>query len=89
MRKGLAEASKSGYLYILDRITGEPLVGIVETAVPQMESQKTSPTQPIPVGEDFIPHFIDVAPEGWTLVNEERPSHPSTPIPSYTSRWPV
>ncbi len=70
MRKGLAEASKSGYLYILDRITGEPLVGIVETAVPQMESQKTSPTQPIPVGEDFIPHFIDVAPEGWTLVNE-------------------
>jgi len=72
MRKGLAEASKSGYLYILDRITGEPLVGIIETEVPQMESQKTSPTQPIPVGDDFIPHFIDIAPEGWSLVNQGR-----------------
>jgi len=72
MRKGLAEASKSGYLYILDRITGQPLVGIIETPVPQNERQKTSPTQPIPVGEDFIPHFIDIAPEGWTLVNEGR-----------------
>ena len=72
MRKGLAEASKSGYLYLLDRITGAPLVGIVETPVPQMASQKTSPTQPIPVGEDFIPHVIDVPPEGWELVNEGR-----------------
>jgi len=72
MRKGLAEASKSGYLYILDRITGEPLVGIVETPVPQIESQKTAATQPIPIGDDFIPHFIDVAPEGFTLVNEGR-----------------
>jgi quinohemoprotein ethanol dehydrogenase len=72
MRKGLAEASKSGYLYILDRITGEPLVGIDETPVPQLEEQKTAATQPIPVGDDFIPHFIDVAPEGFTLVNEGR-----------------
>ena len=72
IRRGLAEASKSGYLYILDRITGQPLVGIIETAVPQNERQKTSPTQPIPVGDDFIPHFIDIAPEGWTLVNQGR-----------------
>jgi quinohemoprotein ethanol dehydrogenase len=72
MRKGLAEASKSGYLYILDRITGEPLVGIDETPVPQLEEQKTAATQPIPIGDDFIPHFIDVAPEGFSLVNEGR-----------------
>jgi len=70
MRKGLAEASKSGYLYILDRITGEPLVGIDEVPVPQMASQATAATQPIPVGDDLVPHFIDAAPEGFTLVNE-------------------
>ena len=71
-RKGLAEASKSGYLYILDRITGEPLIGIPEVPVPQEPAQATAATQPIPLGEDFIPHFIDAAPEGYTLVNEGR-----------------
>ena len=70
MRKGLAEASKSGYLYILDRITGEPLIGIPEVAVPQEPGQATAATQPIPIGDDLVPHFIDAAPEGFTLVND-------------------
>jgi len=79
MRKGLAEASKSGYLYIVDRITGEPLIGIPEVPVPQVEAQATAATQPIPVGDDFIPHFIDVAPEGFTLVNQGRTYTPFGP----------
>jgi alcohol dehydrogenase (cytochrome c) len=71
-RKGLAEISKSGYLYILDRITGEPLIGIPETPVPQEPAQATAATQPIPVGDEIMQHAIDIAPEGFTLVNQGR-----------------
>jgi quinohemoprotein ethanol dehydrogenase len=72
LRKGLSHAPKSGYVYILDRVTGKPLVGIEERPVPQNASQKTSPTQPIPVGDDVVPHYIDAAPENQDLVNEGR-----------------
>lgn len=71
-RQAVAQASKTGWVYILDRITGEPLIGIEEKPVPQMAVQKTSPTQPYPVGDSFIPQFIDVAPEGVNLVNQGR-----------------
>jgi quinohemoprotein ethanol dehydrogenase len=72
LRKGLSHAPKSGYVYILDRVTGKPLVGIEERPVAQNASQKTSPTQPIPVGDDVVPHYIDAAPENQDLVNEGR-----------------
>mgnify|MGYP005811237771 CR=1 FL=1 len=82
-RKGISHAPKSGYVYILDRVTGKPLVGIEERPVPQNASQKTAPTQPIPVGDDVVPHFIDAAIEGYTLVNEGRTFTPfdETPVP--------
>jgi quinohemoprotein ethanol dehydrogenase len=69
LRKGIAEASKSGWVYILDRTTGEPLIGIDETPVPQEPRQATSPTQPYPRGDAFVPQHVDIAPEGYTLVN--------------------
>ena len=47
LRKGLAQAGKTGWVYILDRITGEPLVGIEERPVPQEERQATAATSPI------------------------------------------
>ena len=58
-------------------------MGIEERPVPQNASQKTSPTQPIPVGDDVVPHFIDAAIEGYTLVNEGRTFTPfdETPVP--------
>lgn len=70
MRKGISHAPKSGYVYILDRVTGKPLIGIEERPVPQNASQKTSPTQPIPLGDEIMPHCIDAAPEGYDLVND-------------------
>ena len=81
-RKGLSHAPKSGYVYILDRETGKPLVGIEEQPVPQNASQATSPTQPIPVGDEIMPHSIDAAPEGYELVNEGRTFTPfdETPV---------
>jgi len=71
-RKAAAEASKTGWVYILDRTTGKPLIGIDEKPVAQESRQLTSPTQPFPRGDAFVPHSIDVAPEGFTLVNEGR-----------------
>ena len=71
-RKGLAQASKTGWVYILDRATGAPLIGIDEKSVPQEARQATAPTQPIPRGDAFIPQEIPIAPEGTTLVNQGR-----------------
>jgi len=72
MRKGIAEVSKTGWVYILDRITGEPLIGIEERPVPQEPRQKTSPTQPYPIGDAVVPQQIDIAPEEIGLVNQGR-----------------
>jgi PQQ-dependent dehydrogenase (methanol/ethanol family) len=69
MRKGLSQISKSGYLFLLDRVTGEGLTPIIDTPVPQEPEQLTAATQPIPQGDTLINHCIDEAPEGWTLVN--------------------
>jgi quinohemoprotein ethanol dehydrogenase len=71
-RKGLVQAGKTGFLYILDRLTGEPLVGIEERPVPQEPRNATAATQPYPVGDPFVPHEVRMAPEGYTLVNQGR-----------------
>ena len=47
-RKGVGEACKTGWLYLLDRTDGKPLVGIVEKKVPQNKWANTWPTQPYP-----------------------------------------
>ncbi|WP_342599129.1 PQQ-binding-like beta-propeller repeat protein [Psychrobacillus sp. FSL H8-0483] len=58
MRKGLGQAGKTGWVYLLDRTDGTPLVGIEEKPVPQEERQKTAATQPFPVGDSFVPQTI-------------------------------
>jgi quinohemoprotein ethanol dehydrogenase len=55
-KEGIAQASKTGWLYMLDRATGKPLYGIKETPVPQDAAQKSWPTQPIPANSAFTPH---------------------------------
>jgi quinoprotein glucose dehydrogenase len=49
-RKLIAQPTKQGWLYVFDRITGQPIWPIPETPVPQSDipGEKTSPTQPIP-----------------------------------------
>ncbi|MFO1502589.1 MAG: PQQ-binding-like beta-propeller repeat protein [Steroidobacteraceae bacterium] len=71
-RKGLVQVSKTGWAYILDRETGKPLVGIDERAVPQEPRQATAKTQPYPRGDAIVPQQVDIAPEGYTLVNGGR-----------------
>lgn len=72
VRKAIAQVGKTGWAYILDRETGRPLVGIDERPVPQEPRQATAPTQPFPRGEAVVPQFIEIAPEGFELVNGGR-----------------
>jgi alcohol dehydrogenase (cytochrome c) len=72
VRKAAAEANKAGWVYILDRTDGKPLIGIDEKPVPQEPRQRTSATQPIPRGDAFIPQHVDIAPEDYRLVNQGR-----------------
>jgi len=55
-RKAIAEAGKTGWVYILDRTNGKPLIGIEERPVPQEPRQKTAKTQPYPIGDAIVPH---------------------------------
>ena len=62
-RKGIVEIGKTGYVYIIDRETGKPLVGIDEVPVPQERRQATAATQPYPIGDSIVPQSIDILPE--------------------------
>jgi len=46
----IAQTSKTGYLYVFDRVSGKPLFPIVETPFPAstVPGEVASPTQPIP-----------------------------------------
>jgi quinoprotein glucose dehydrogenase len=60
----VAVASKNGFLYVFNRVTGKPLWPIVETPVPQssMPDEHAWPTQPIPtVVPPFNRHVVSVA----------------------------
>jgi quinoprotein glucose dehydrogenase len=48
--KAVAQPSKQGFLYVFDRVTGQPVWPIEERPVPQsnVPGEKTSPTQPFP-----------------------------------------
>jgi quinohemoprotein ethanol dehydrogenase len=59
MAHGIGVASKTGWVYLLDRATGTPLLGITEKKVPQLKGAaakyaNTWPTQPYPVGDAFV-----------------------------------
>jgi quinoprotein glucose dehydrogenase len=49
-RKLVAQPTKQSYLYVFDRITGEPIWPIAEGPVPQtnVPGERSSPTQPMP-----------------------------------------
>jgi len=54
-RKGLAQAGRTGWVYILDRTNGKPLIGVEERPVLQEPRQKTAKTQPFPIGDAIVP----------------------------------
>lgn len=72
MRDAVAQVTKTGFVFLLDRETGKPLLPVEERKVPQsdVEGEKLSPTQPFPlkppplsrleVNEDLL---TDISPE--------------------------
>jgi quinohemoprotein ethanol dehydrogenase len=62
-RSAIASMGKTGWIYILDRVTGKPILGIPEKKVPQEPTQHTYPTQPIPLGQPFA---AQCAPKAWS-----------------------
>lgn len=70
--KAVAQATKQGFVYAFDRVTGEPLWPIVERPVPvsHVPGEKLSPTQPFPTRpEPFeiqsmeLDNLVDFTPE--------------------------
>ena len=90
MRRGIVEVGKTGFAYILDRETGEPLIGIEERPVPQEPRQATAATQPFPIGEPVVPQQVEVPLLGYELVNEGRiftPFYGPEPVIARPSIW--
>lgn len=88
---GIGEAEKTGWLYLLNRETGKPLLPTPEKPVPQNAQQKTSATQPIPSYAPFVPHVIS-KPQYQQIVKQAAAStrHPVKVIRSttmYTPFW--
>ncbi len=78
--------NKDAYNYVLDANTGKPVIPVVETPVPQEPLAHTYPTQPIPVGDELVPHVVPdpqdyqglVAPDGKPYVIGTQPFTPYT-----------
>ncbi|MFT3750057.1 MAG: PQQ-binding-like beta-propeller repeat protein [Agriterribacter sp.] len=50
--EAVAQVTKSGYVFVLDRATGKPVYPVEEKAVPTetfLSGEKLSPTQPVPI----------------------------------------
>ena len=57
MRKALIQPTKAGEIFVLDRITGEPIFPVTEVAMPQdglVPEERNSPTQPF---SNALPSF--------------------------------
>ena len=55
--------AKTGWLYVIDRVTGEPIWPIEERPVPksEMEGEQSWPTQPFPTNPPpFVRHTFGV-----------------------------
>jgi glucose dehydrogenase/mono/diheme cytochrome c family protein len=53
---GIGQAEKTGWVYLLNRETGQPLLPTPERSVPQNAKQKTWPTQPTPTYAPVVRH---------------------------------
>ena len=56
----VAAATKHGFVFVFDRVTGEPIFPIEEKPFPASDvpGEKTSPTQPIPTLPSFMRHEV-------------------------------
>jgi quinohemoprotein ethanol dehydrogenase len=66
----IEHTSKTGYMFILDRASGEPLIPYQEVAIPSTPAnaafQNPWPTQPVSAIESLTPHQVTGLPAGYT-----------------------
>jgi len=74
--RALSVTTKSGYLYLLNRETGEPLYGVEERPVPASDvpGELASPTQPIPVLPPPMAR-VSYAPSDLVTADDTSPEH--------------
>ncbi len=74
--RGLGVTTKSGYLYLLDRTSGEPLYGVEERPVlaSNVPGELAFPTQPIPMAPPPIAR-VAYAPEDLVTGEDTSPEH--------------
>ncbi len=72
----LAVTTKSGYLYILNRETGQPIFGVEERPVPKSDvpGELAFPTQPIPVKPQGLSR-VAYAPADLVTASDTTPEH--------------
>jgi len=72
----LALTTKSGYMYVLNRETGQPIFGVEERAVPASDvpGESTFPTQPFPVRPAAIAR-VSYAPTDLVAAADTTPEH--------------
>jgi quinoprotein glucose dehydrogenase len=72
----MALTTKSGYMYILNRETGQPIFGVEERSVPQSDvpGERTFPTQPIPVKPPPLAR-VAFRPQDLVSVADTTPEH--------------
>lgn len=78
----VAVGSKTGHLFLLNRITGKPIFGVEERSVPQSdaEGEESSPTQPFPVKPPSLsPHRVEFIDECKDLMGKYRDEGIFTP----------
>jgi quinohemoprotein ethanol dehydrogenase len=84
MREGIAQPSKTGMLYVVDRKTGKPIFPIEEKPVPQDPKEKTSKTQPYSSLPPFSPLTPTAAAMKQTEAGLEDPSTKLEAVPLFT-----
>jgi len=80
--------NKDAYNYVLNAVNGKPVIGVVETPVEQNPLDHSWPTQPIPVGDELVPH-VPTDPQDWygVLAPDGKPYAVSTkPFQTYTDQ---
>ena len=80
--------NKDAYNYVLDAATGKPVIKVIETPVPQEPLDHTYPTEPIPTGDELVPHVVP-DPQDWqgVIAPDGKPYIVSTtPFPTYTDQ---
>jgi glucose dehydrogenase len=72
----VAQVGKSGYMFILDRVTGKPVFGVEERPVPKGDApgEVYSPTQPFPVKPPPLAR-VSIGPEDIVTADDTTADH--------------